>query len=188
VTLGAASNLIAGNAALAMAPLFLTASEVGSLGVALRVAGFATTLLVSLNAYYGPAFVRADSPGELISLLRQSQALSAALYIPVPLLCLLLPQDWLAAVDPALGSVKTLVAILSVGYFVNAVTGLCSTILIMRGHAREFARVNAVNAVLTVTAVAIGGDLAGDVGIATGLSAAMALANMWTYYVALKTI
>ena len=188
VTLGAASNLIAGNAALAMAPFFLTDSEVGSLGVALRVAGFATTLLVSMNAYYGPAFVRADSPGELRSLLRQSQALSTALYVPVPLLCLVLPQDWLAAVDPALGSVKSLVAILSVGYFVNAVTGLCSTVLIMRGHAREFARVNAVGAGLTVAAIASGGARAGEVGIAIGLSTAMALSNLWTFYVAQKTI
>jgi O-antigen/teichoic acid export membrane protein len=186
VTLGAASNLIASNAAVAMAPFFLTDTDVGSLGVALRVAGFATTLLVSLNAYYGPAFVRAESPGELSSLLRQSQALSTALYLPVPLLCLILPEGWLAAVDPALGSVKTFVAILSVGYLVNAVTGLCSTILIMRGHSREFALVNAVGAGLTVAAVASGGALAGAVGIAIGLSTAMALSNLWTYHVAQK--
>ena len=181
VTLGAAWGAVAAQVPLAVAPLLLTDDETGSLGLALRVAGFAGTLIVSLNASFGPAFAGAASGAELLELRRQSQRASLLLYVPFLVAFFAIPRAWLELVDPALTSVKLLVAVLSVGYLVNAATGLCINMLVMRGRARTYSRVNAYAAWLTVVAVVGGGVLGGVWGLAAGLSLSIALANLYFF-------
>jgi O-antigen/teichoic acid export membrane protein len=186
VTLGAVANVVSSNAPLAMAPIFLTDRQTGAFGLALRVAGFATTILLSLSAYFGPAFVRASSREELVDLRRRSQYACLALYLPVPIAVLVLPAGWLENIDPGLSSIKGLVLILSVGFFVNAATGLAPTLLLMRGWSRVFSATSVVTAVLTVLALAVGGVISGLVGMSAGLSAAMAATNLWIFAVATR--
>ena len=119
VTLGSAAHVVTSNAPLTLAPVFLSASDTGELGFAIRVAGFATTILISLIAYFGPAFARATTRHELLSLRRRSQYACVALYLPVPVALLALPAGLLEQLSPGLSSIKGLVLVLSVGYFVE---------------------------------------------------------------------
>jgi O-antigen/teichoic acid export membrane protein len=183
VTVGSAATVVAANAPLAIAPLFLGPSATGAFGLALRVAGFATTVLVALTAYFGPAFARAATADELRSLRRESQVACLLVYLPVLGLMAVLPTAWLEAVSPELGSVKGLVLVLSVGYLVNAGTGLASPLMLMRGWTGSFSRTNIAGAVLTVACLVIGGAIADAVGMAAGLSAAMVATNLWTFRV-----
>lgn len=178
VTSGAAATTLSTNAPMAVAPLFLAVEDVGSLGLALRVAGFATTLLMSLNAYYGPAFARARSAEELRGLRTQARWAGVVLYVPVVAGFLAFPSAWLEAVDPALGSVKMLVAVLSVGYLVNAAMGMSSSLLVMRGHSRTYSRLSARWAGATVVSVVAGGALGGAVGLAAAKSSMMSIASL----------
>jgi O-antigen/teichoic acid export membrane protein len=186
VTLGAVANIATANAALALAPIFLSDSATGILGLALRVAGFASTILVSLSAYFGPAFARAGNRQELALLRRRSQYACLALYVPVPTFILLLPANWLESVSSGVSSVKGLVLVLSVGYFVNAATGLAPTLLLMRGWSRVFSVTSVVTAVLTVAALVAGGKLAGAMGMAAGSSAVMAATSIWIFAVSTR--
>jgi O-antigen/teichoic acid export membrane protein len=181
VTLGAAAQAVAANAPLTLAPLFLSDAEIGEFGLALRVAGFAATILISLAAYFGPAFTRADSGEELRQLRRRSQYACLILYLPVPAAVLAFPTDWLEQISQGLGAIKGLVLLLSVGFLVNAATGLAPTLLIMRGWSSNFSRIRVVAAALTVCALLVGGSVGGAVGMALGTSAAMTLENVWMF-------
>jgi O-antigen/teichoic acid export membrane protein len=166
----------------------LSDAATGILGLALRVAGFATTILVSLSAYFGPAFARAASGPELIRLRRRSQWACLALYVPVPIVLLALPTEWLENISSGLGAIKGLVLVLSVGYFANAATGLAPTLLLMRGWTQAFSMTSVVTALSTVTALALGGSLAGTSGMAAGSSAVMALTSIWVFAVSTRRI
>lgn len=188
VSLGAVANVVTSNAPLVLAPLFLTAAETGRLGLALRVAGFATTILHALSASFGPAFARAITRKELLELRRRSQYACLTLYVPIPIALLLLPTEWLERISPGLGPVKILVVLLSLGYFINAATGLAPTLLLMRGWSSDFSITSVTNAVLTVGALVVGGVLAGSKGMAAGLSGAMALTSSWIFIVSTRRV
>jgi O-antigen/teichoic acid export membrane protein len=188
ITLGSAAQVVTANAPLALAPLFLSDAQTGVFGLALRVAGFASTILMSLAAYFGPAFARADTAAELRQLRRQSQYACLVLYLPVPVAFLMLPTEWLESISPGLGAIKGLVLVLSVGYFANAATGLAPTLLIMKGWVRSFSYIRVAAAALTVGAVLIGGALAGAMGIAVGSSLEMAVENMWLFGVSSRCL
>lgn len=181
LTLSGGANVISTNAPLAVAPLFLTHGEIGVLGLALRVAGFATTVLVGLVAYFGPAFANASAPAELRELRRKSQFACTILYVPIVFGALLVPESWLQALGHGFAAAKPVMVILALGYLVNAMTGLAPTMLVMRGRTRIFLATNIVNAVLTVSAVALGAVLGGITGIAIGLSVVMTIVNVWTF-------
>jgi O-antigen/teichoic acid export membrane protein len=181
ITLGSAAQVVTANAPLALAPLFLSDAQTGVFGLALRVAGFASTILISLAAYFGPAFARADSAVELRQLRRHSQYACLVLYLPVPVAFLMLPTEWLEIVSPGLGSIKGLVLVLSAGYLANAATGLAPTLLIMRGWVSSFSAIKVTAAALTVGATLIGGGLGGALGMAAGSSVAMAVENLWLF-------
>ncbi|MGY1745252.1 lipopolysaccharide biosynthesis protein [Blastococcus sp. SYSU D00695] len=188
VSLGAVANVVTSNAPLALAPLFLSAEETGQLGLALRVAGFATTILVSLSAYFGPAFARARTAGELRELRRRSQFACVAFYAPVLLGVLLFPASWLEHVSADLGPVKGLVVLLSLGFSVNAATGLAPTLLLMRGWSTAFSLTSTVTAALTVVALVVGGSLAGSAGMAVGSSGVMAVTSAWIFLVSSRRL
>jgi O-antigen/teichoic acid export membrane protein len=188
LSLGLVAYAVTSNAPLVLAPLFLNAAETGRLGLALRAAGFATTILAALSAYFGPAFARAINRKELLELRRRSQSACLMLYVPVPIAVLLLPTEWLKSISPGLGSVKVLVVLLSLGFFVNAATGLAPNLLVMRGWSSVFLITNVTSAVLTVGALVVGGVLAGSKGMAVGLSGAMALTNIWIFIVSTRQV
>ena len=188
VTVGALSRAVSANAALTLAPLFLSDVATGRLGLALRVAGFATTILVSLASYFSPLFARARTRSELRAHRRQAQIAGTALYLPVLLAAVALPVEWLRLLGGDFVDVKILVTILAAGYLVHAATGLNSQLLVMRGRSRDYSRVGVVSAVLTVAGAAVGGALGGEVGLCAGLSLAVSLTNLWSYAVAGRAV
>lgn len=188
VTIGGLTRAVALNAPLTMAPLFLTDASVGRLGLALRVAGFATTIQATLTSYFSPLFVRARTRGELRTHRLHAQVASVVFYLPVFVLALLLPSDWLEALGADFVQVEVLVVILAVGFLMAAVTGLSSQLLLMRGRSRLYSRIGTVTAVSTVLGVGIGAATGGEVGLCVGLSVVTIGLNVWGYLEAEKTV
>lgn len=188
VTVGALFRAVSANAPLALAPLFLSDSATGRLGLALRVAGFATTLLVTLASYFSPLFARARTRAELRTHRRHAQFAGVALYLPVLLAALALPVDWLRLLGPDFVEAKVLVVVLAAGYLVYAATGLNSQLLVMRGRSHDYSRVGVLSAVITVLGVVVGGALGGELGLCAGLSGAIVVTNLWSYAVAGRAV
>lgn len=189
VTVGSIAVLVTANAPLSLAPLFLSDTEAGRLGLAIRIAGFATTILVALAAYFSPLFARARTSGQLRSYRRQSQWACLALYVPVLLAAVLLPTDWLRLLlGEEFTGVKPLVVILAAGYLINAATGLTPQLMLMRGRSGDYSRVGVAGAVLTVAGVVAGGWIGGEPGLCAGLSIAMVAVNAWGFAVSTRAI
>ena len=188
VSVGSAARVVSANAPLALAPLFLDDAGAGRLGLALRVAGFATTIVVALAAHFSPLFARAQTRTELLSYRRQSQLASLALYLPVLVAALLLPTEWLRLLGDDFAQVKELIAILAAGYLLTAATGLVPQLLLMRGRSAEFSRTGFASAVLTLAGVMGGGWLGGELGLCAGISAAMVTANVYGFLLSSRVI
>lgn len=184
VTLGTLSRAVSVNAPLALAPFFLSESATGRLGLALRLAGFATTILVTLASYFSPLFARARTRTELAAHRRHAQVAGLALYLPVLIAAVALPVEWLRLLGGDFVEVKLLVVVLAVGYLLSAGAGLSSQLLLMRGRSREYSRIGTLTAVLTVAGVLVGAALGGEVGLCVGVSAATAFATIQSYVVA----
>lgn len=127
-----------------LAPSLLPAESVASFVVAYRVASLVTTVQNALNGYYGPrygrSFARADR-ASVSRLLKSSQLAGAVLCAPVVLVA-----PWagsmLAFFGPTYSDAALAYAILAVGQFVNAVTGLVSYVLSLSHRERTLVLVN----------------------------------------------
>lgn len=188
VTVGTAARAVSANAPLALAPLFLSDSGTGRLGLALRLAGFATTILVALAAHFSPLFARANSRPELRAHRRNAQVAGTVLYLPVLLAALAMPLEWLRFLGPDFVDAKRLVAVLAAGYLITAATGLNSQLLVMRGRMRDYTRQGVYGAALTVFGVVVGARLGGELGLCVGLSASLLTTAIWTHVVAARTV
>lgn len=188
VTVGTAARAVSANAPLALAPLFLSDSGTGRLGLALRLAGFATTILVALAAHFSPLFARARSRSELRAHRLHAQIAGSALYLPVLVAALAVPLDWLRFLGPDFVDAKSLVAVLAIGYVVTAATGLNSQLLIMRGRMRDYTRQGLYAAAITVLGVVVGAALGGELGLCVGLSASLLITAIWTHLVAARAV
>lgn len=168
-------------------PLFADTAEIGVYSVAHKLVNIITTLLILMAAVFGPAFARAaarnDNPG-LRQLLRRSQVLSSAIYLPLALL-LLLGNGGLAGVfnlPPA--SLAPYLFILAAGQLVNAATGLSGVLLTLTGAATLELRtlIGALLATLVLSPAV--GYFAGPLGLACLFSAVIAGKNLASFFVA----
>ena len=114
-----------------LAPALLESTSVAAFVVAFRVASLVTTVQNALNGYYGPSYARAfarSSKAEVARLLRSSQVMAAALCAPV-VLVIPFAGPLLGVFGSEYSSAGAAYAILAVGQYVNAVTGLVSYVL-----------------------------------------------------------
>ena len=120
-------------------PMVATEQETGAFALAFKLTNIITTLLMLLGAVLGPRFIVAHQGfdgKELASVLRFSQAVSLALYLPLlagVLVCVRLVPSFF---DGDFAITPHLIWILSIGGLVNAATGLPSVLLNLTGHAR----------------------------------------------------
>jgi O-antigen/teichoic acid export membrane protein len=117
---------------------------VASFIVAFRVASLVTTVQNALNGYYGPRYARSFARSDrsaIAHLLRSSQLVAAVLCAPVVLVI-----PWAGALLSLFGETyadaNIAYAILAVGQFINAVTGLVSYVLSLSHREKTLTYVN----------------------------------------------
>ncbi|MFT7266108.1 MAG: O-antigen/teichoic acid export membrane protein [Halioglobus sp.] len=172
-------------------PLYVDTAQIGVFAVAHKLVNVITTLLLLLAAVFGPSFARYAAQNDshaLLGLLRRTQLISTAVFLPVSLLLIALAEPLAGLLGEDFGNLQNYLAILAAGYLVNAVTGLSGVLMNMAGAAsREmyaliFAMVGALAGSLWI------GPEHGATGLAIVFSSCIALKNIASYLLAIDLI
>ena len=168
-------------------PLYVDTAEIGVFAVAHKLINVITTLLLLLAAVFGPAFARCAAQRDqsaLLGLLRRTQLISTAVFLPTALALLVLAEPIATLFGEDFGDLRLFLAILAAGHLVNAATGLSGVLLNMAGAAsRElYTLVIALAAALAGSAW-LGPDY-GAPGLAAVFSGSIALKNLASYALA----
>ena len=168
-------------------PLYVDTAQIGVFAVAHKLINVITTLLLLLAALFGPAFARSaaqSDPNAMSGLLRRTQLISTAVFVPVALALIGLAQPLAGLFGEEFGDLQLYLAILAAGYLVNAATGLSGVLMNMAGVAsREL-----LTLVIAIAAALAGsawvGPTYGVTGLAVVFSASIALKNIASYALA----
>jgi len=168
-------------------PLYVDTAEIGVFAVAHKLINVVTTLLLLLAAVFGPAFARAaaqrDQPA-LLGLLRRTQLISTAVFLPAALALLVLAGPIASLFGNDFGDLRLFLAILAAGHLVNAATGLAGVLLNMAGAAsRELSTLVAALAAALAGSAWVGPEY-GAPGLAAVFSGSIALKNLASYALA----
>ena len=158
--------------------IWLDNRAVGIYGIAMRVSVMISFVLVSVNSIIAPKFAALHADGalrELGDLARRAARLMAVITMPFFLLFLLLPKWVLGIFGDDFGAGATVLAILSVGQFVNVATGSVGYLLIMSGHEKLIRNSTmisaALNLILNVLLIPRFGIIGAAIASATSLAA-----------------
>jgi len=168
-------------------PLYVDTTEIGVFAVAHKLINVVTTLLLLLAAVFGPAFARCAAQQDqraLLGLLRRTQLISTAVFLPAALALLALAGPIADLFGSDFGELRLFLTILAAGHLVNAATGLSGVLLNMAGAAsRELSTL-----VLALAAALAGSALVGPgygaPGLAAVFSGSIALKNLASYALA----
>ncbi|MCX2980594.1 sugar transporter [Halieaceae bacterium IMCC14734] len=168
-------------------PLYVDTAEIGVFSVAHKLINVVTTLLLLLAAVFAPVFARQaaanDAPG-MLSLLRRTQLISTAVFLPVAVALIALANPLAGLFGEEFGDLGIYLTILSIGYLINAVTGLSGVMLNMAGAAAK-----ELSTLVLAMLAALGGSLwvgpeFGAAGLACVFSSSIALKNIASYALA----
>jgi O-antigen/teichoic acid export membrane protein len=168
-------------------PLYVDTAEIGVFALAHKLINVITTGLLLLAAVYGPAFARCaasrDTAG-LRLLLRRTQLISSAAFIPAALLLVAVAAPLAELFGKEFAGLQTFLVILAGGYLVSAATGLCGVMLNMAGAAsRELACLLLALVLALVGGLWVGPQY-GSTGLALLFSCSIALKNIASYIMA----
>ena len=168
-------------------PIYVDTAQIGVFAVAHKLINVVTTLLLLLAAVFGPAFARqaaqSDSSG-MLSLLRRTQLISTAIFLPVSLALIVLANPLAQLFGEDFGDLQIYLLILTAGQLVNSATGLAGVLLNMAGAAWK-----ELSTLVVAMIFALGGSVwigpeFGAVGLACVFSGSIALKNIASYALA----
>jgi len=168
-------------------PLYVDTAEIGVFAVAHKLINVVTTLLLILAALYGPAFARSAARrdrGELRALLRKTQLISTAVFVPAAIALVALSPYLAGLFGEDFVDLQHFLCLLCAGHLVNAATGLSGVMLSMAGLASREAA-----SLLLALIVALGlslwvGPRYGATGLAVVFSGSIALKNILSWFLA----
>jgi O-antigen/teichoic acid export membrane protein len=168
-------------------PLYVDTTQIGVFAVAHKLINVITTLLLLLAAVFGPAFARCAAQQDqraLLGLLRRTQLISTAVFLPAALALLALAGPIADLFGNDFGELRLFLTILSAGHLVNAATGLSGVLLNMAGAAsRELSTLVLALAAALAGSALVGPDY-GAPGLAAVFSGSIALKNLASYALA----
>lgn len=172
-------------------PLYIDTEQIGVFAVAHKLVNVITTLLLLLAAVFGPSFARYAAQGNsqaLLGLLRRTQLISTAVFLPVSLLLIALAKPLADLFGEDFGNLQIYLAILAAGQLVNAATGLSGLLMNMAGAASKemYTLITAMVAALAGSAW-IGPEY-GATGLAIVFSCSIALKNIASYLLAISLL
>lgn len=168
-------------------PWYADTTEIGIYAVAHKLVNIATMLLILLAAVFGPAFARAAAAGNaprLRHLLRQTQLISATIFVPLVLGMLVAsePLARLFSLQPE--ALRAYLLVLAAGHLVNAVTGLSGVLLNMAGAAALELRTLVVAMLVAIVLAPLVGPAHGALGLACLFSGTIVIKNLASYAMA----
>lgn len=168
-------------------PIYADTAQIGVFAIAHKLINVVTTLLLLLAAVFGPAFARyaarCDAAG-MLSLLRRTQLISLAAFLPVTLALIALADPLAGFFGDEFGDLRIYLVILIAGHLVNAATGLAGVMLNMAGAAsKELSTLVLAMSFALVGSALIGPEF-GAIGLACVFSASIALKNIASYTLA----
>jgi len=168
-------------------PLYVDAAQIGVFAVAHKLINVVTTLLLLLAAVFGPAFARQaaqyDAAG-MLSLLRRTQLISTAVFLPVSLTLIALANPLGGLFGEDFGDLRIYLVILTAGHLINAATGLAGVMLNMAGAASKELSTLVIAMIFALGASACIGPEFGAIGLACVFSGSIALKNIASYALA----
>ncbi|MFT5098238.1 MAG: O-antigen/teichoic acid export membrane protein [Planctomycetaceae bacterium] len=172
-------------------PLYLDTAQIGVFAVAHKLINVITTLLLLLAAVFGPSFARYAAQNDsqaLLGLLRRTQLISTAVFLPVALLLIALAEPLAGLFGEDFGNLQIYLAILAIGHLVNAATGLSGVLMNMAGAASK-----EMYSLITATIAALAGSAwigpeYGATGLAIVFSSSIALKNIASYLLAINLL
>lgn len=174
-------NLVNQCASTIMLGMWQSSTEVGIFAAANRTSSLTSFVLIAVNSIAAPKFAALFKQGDLDALRRtaQNSAKLMALAAGFPLLLFLLFPGWIMSIfGPQFVSGKLALAILSVGQFVNIVTGSVGFVLMMSGHETVMRNVIAFSAAINLFCNAVLIPTMGLLGAAIAGAIALSLQNL----------
>jgi O-antigen/teichoic acid export membrane protein len=134
--------------------IFHSASEIGRFAVATRTSALISFVLFAVNSIAAPKFAelyRQNRLADLQATSIQSAALMAVMALPLLMVFLFFPGSIMGIFGPEFTGAALVLAVLSIGQFINVVTGSVGYLLAMTGHGKPLRNTLAVSAVIHVT-------------------------------------
>jgi len=172
-------------------PLYVDTAQIGVFAVAHKFINVITTLLLLLTAVYGPLFARCACQGnsqQLLALLRRTQLISTAVFLPVSLLLIALAELLAGLFGEDFGNLQNYMVILAAGHLVNAATGLSGVLMNMAGAASKELCTLIIAMVAALAGSAWVGPEYGATGLAIVFSSCIALKNIASYLLAMNLL
>jgi O-antigen/teichoic acid export membrane protein len=168
-----ASQLVAG--------VWVGAEEVAYLAVAQRTANLVSFILIALNFVVAPRFAALYKQGRLDELRRLSLRSVRLMYLfgmPLLLLLCLFPGAVMSLFGEGFGAAAPLLIILSIGQFINVVSGSVAFLLTMSGNEKDMRNVVLLTGPFAIVAALILTPLYGITGAAVATAIAVSLQNL----------
>ncbi|MBU1642565.1 flippase [bacterium] len=137
-----------------MIGMFMDEGSVGIYGVALKVATITSITLMAINSMAAPKFAEFYSKNDMNSLqhvVTHSSRLIFWTSLPILIVSIVFPQQLLGIFGEEFKSASWALIILSIGQFVNAVSGSVGYILQMTGKEKVFQYIILASMVLNIT-------------------------------------
>ncbi len=166
--------------------MFRPMQEVGIYGVALRIFALASIPLVVINSVLAPIVAELHAKREIDKLeimLRGTAFLASVPTLLVLLVFVVLGENIISIVFGAsYGEGGVILAILSVGYMFQVLTGSCGLVLAMTGNQTSLMRITFVSgAVVILSALLLVGEM-GGVGVAAASALGITIQNIMMIY------
>ena len=170
---------------------FSDSATVGVYGIAVRIAGLTTFVLLAVNSVTAPRFAalyaRDDRQG-LQRLAQQSAAWMFIAVLPIILLLLVFPGWILQLFGSGFVAGETPLRILAIGQLISVTFGSVGYLLIMTGHERDLRNATLFSATLNITLNLILVPLWDGVGAATSTMTSQIILTFIAYYLVRKRL
>jgi O-antigen/teichoic acid export membrane protein len=174
-----------------IAGIWVSAEEIANLAIAHRTANLVSFILIAVNLVVAPRFAalyKQEKMKELQALAIASVKLILVVGTPVVLLILFFPDVILGLFGPNFSEAIPLLIILTVGQFVNVVTGSVGVLLSMSGHERDLRNIVLFAGPFAIISALILTPYYGVTGAAMATATALSLQNIGCVWLVRKRL
>jgi len=164
-----------------VAGIYNTPKELAELAVARNTSVLITFILTAVNYVSAPRFATLYNQGKMVELKRYARNTSWLMTIiafPVILVIWVFPGFIMSMFGKEFVGGIWLLRILSIGQFVNVITGSTGYLLIMSGHEKDLRNIAIINGILAIVLAFILNPLLGPIGSAISTSVVLAGSNL----------
>lgn len=181
----ALSNIFVTSLPLILLGIWVSASDVGIFGAAMRLSMLISFFLLTLNNVIAPKYAELHSQGDIMAMgeiARRSTAVMVLLVSPLFFIMFIYSEQIMSLFGVDFASGSTILMVLLVGQLVNLTSGSVSVIMMMAGYERTLRNIVIVTAVLQFVLILILAPYFGGVGVAIAVSLTMVIKNLVTAF------